>query len=173
MKRDHIEHRDGSETVKCKQITPSNSSLAFSRQRGATLLEIMVVVAIIALLASIGYPSYMGYITRANRTAAKSLLLQVADRQEQFFANNKRYADDLTDLGYPANGFMINDQGAATAAAADDRVYAIRLTNTTPLTYTVNAAPEQRQAAHDAQCQTLTLTHTGIRSQTGASTECW
>jgi len=173
MKLGQIENHNGSQIVNRIQTTAKNSPVASSRQHGATLLEIMVVVAIIALIASIGYPSYMGYITRANRTAAKSLLLQVADRQEQFFANNKRYADDLTDLGYPANGFMINDQGAATAAAADDRVYAIRLTNTTPLTYTVNAAPEQRQATHDAQCQTLTLTHTGIRSQTGASTECW
>lgn len=142
-------------------------------QRGATLLELMVVVVIIAVLASIGYPSYLGYVTRANRTAAKSLLLQIADRQEQFFANNKRYADDLTDLGYAANGFMINDQGAVTGGGADDRVYAIRLTNTTPQTYTANAAPELRQASHDQQCQTLTLTHNGVRAQTGPSTECW
>ena len=115
----------------------------------------------------------MGYITRANRAAAKSLLLQVADRQEQFFANNKRYADDLSDLGYAADGFMIDDQGAFAADGSDDRIYAIRLTNTTPLTYTVNAVPQLRQAAHDAQCLTMTLTHTGVRSQTGASTECW
>lgn len=143
------------------------------RQRGATLLEIMVVVAIIAIVASIGYPSYMGYITRSNRTAAKSLMLQIADRQEQFFANNKRYADDLTDLGYATDGFMINDQGALTGAGADDRVYDIFLTNTTPVTYTVNAAPQLRQAGHDAQCLTMTLTHAGMRSQTGPSTDCW
>jgi type IV pilus assembly protein PilE len=143
------------------------------RQHGVTLIELMVVVAIIAIIASIGYPSYMGYVTRANRTAAKSLLLQVADRQEQFFANNKRYTADLTDLGYAANGFMINNQGAFTVAGADDRIYAIRLTNATPVTYTVNASPVLRQAGHDAQCQTLTLTHSGVRSQTGPSTECW
>ena len=144
-----------------------------NHQRGATLLEIMVVVAIIAIVASIGYPSYMGYVTRSNRTAAKSLLLQIADRQEQFFANNKRYTDDLTDLGYATNGFMINDQGALTAPAADDRVYGMFLTNATPVTYTVNAGPQLRQAGHDAQCLTMTLTHAGMRSQTGPSTDCW
>ena len=143
------------------------------RQRGATLLEIMVVVAIIAIVASIGYPSYMGYVTRSNRTAAKSLLLQVADRQEQFFANTKRYADDLTDLGYATDGFVVNDQGAITAAGSDDRVYGIFLTNVTPVTYTINAAPQLRQAGHDAQCLTMTLTHAGMRSQTGPSTDCW
>ena len=143
------------------------------RQRGVTLLELMVVVVIVAVLASIGYPSYMGYITRANRVAAKSLLLQVADRQEQFFANNKRYANDLTDLGYAANGFMIDDTGAFAADGADGRIYQIRLSNTTPMTYTVNAVPQMRQAGHDTQCMTLTLTHTAVRGQTGASAECW
>jgi len=142
-------------------------------QRGATLLEIMVVVAIIAIVASIGYPSYMGYVTRSNRTAAKSLLLQIADRQEQFFANNKRYTDDLTDLNYVTDGFMVNDQGAVTAAGSDDRVYSVFLTNTTPVTYTVNAAPQLRQAGHDTQCLTMTLTHAGMRAQTGPSTDCW
>ena len=143
------------------------------RQRGYTLLEMMVVVAIVAILTSIGYPSYMGYITRTNRVAAKSMLLQIADRQEQFFANNKQYTNDLTDLGYAANGFMVDDQGAFTADGADNRIYQITLTNTTPMTYTVNAVPQLRQAGHDSQCMTLTLTHTGVRSQTGASTECW
>lgn len=145
----------------------------FVNQRGVTLLELMVVVAIVTIIASIGYPSYMGYITRANRTAAKSMLLQIADRQEQFFANNKQYAPNLTALGYGAAAIMINDQGAATGAGSDDRIYAIALTNTTPLTYTVNAVPQLRQAGHDTQCMALSLTHIGIRSQTGPSTDCW
>lgn len=143
------------------------------RQSGATLLELMVVVAIITIIASVGYPSYMGHITRANRTAAKSVLLQVADRQEQFFANNKRYANDLTDLGYGANGFMINDQGAMTAAGAGDRIYQVQINAATPVTYTIAAVPQLRQAGHDTQCMTLTLTNAGQRGQTGPSTECW
>lgn len=153
--------------------TANSIGMRRGRQRGYTLLEMMVVVAIVTILASIGYPSYLGYITRANRVAAKSVLLQVADRQEQFFANNKRYTNDLTDLGYAANGFMVNDQGAFTPDGAGDRIYQIALTNTTPMTYTVNAVPQLRQAGHDTQCMTMTLTHTGVRSQTGASTECW
>jgi type IV pilus assembly protein PilE len=143
------------------------------RQRGVTLLELMVVVAIITIIASIGYPSYMNHITRANRTAAKSFLLQVADRQEQFFANNKRYADDLTDLGYGANGFMIDDQGAMTAAGAGDRIYRVQINAVTPVTYTIAAVPQLRQAGHDTQCLSLTLTNAGQRGQTGPSTECW
>ncbi len=157
-------------TVAMQQTKPSAWR---ERQRGVTLLELMVVVAIITIIASIGYPSYMNHITRANRTAAKSFLLQVADRQEQFFANNKRYADDLTDLGYGANGFMIDDQGMMTAGGAGDRIYFIGIAASTAVTYTLLAVPQLRQAGHDSQCMALTLTNAGQRSQTGPSTDCW
>lgn len=138
-----------------------------------TLIELMVAVAIVGILASLAYPSYVQYITRTKRSVGKSLLLQVADRQEQFFANTKSYAADLTALGFPANGFMVDDEGDVVPDASPDRLYRISLTNTGPFTYTVNAAPQMKQARDDVNCQTLTLTHTGMRSQTGASTDCW
>jgi type IV pilus assembly protein PilE len=140
---------------------------------GVTLLELLVTVGIVGILAAVAYPSYLQYVIRSNRSIAKSALLQVADRQEQFFADNKRYAADLTQLRYPANGFMVNNDGTPVAAAAADRLYAISLTNTSATTFTVNAAPQLQQATKDTLCQTLTLTHTGRRGQTGASTDCW
>lgn len=141
--------------------------------RGMTLTELLVVVAIVSLLAAIGYPSYTAYVTRANRSAAKSTLLQVADRQEQFFADNKRYAADLTQLGYASNGFAIDKQGAPVAPESDARLYAITLTNATATTFTVNAAPQLRQYEHDGQCGTLTLTHAGQKGQSGSGEGCW
>ena len=143
------------------------------RYRGVTLLELMIVVAILSILASIAYPSYQGYITRTNRSAGKSALLEAANRQEQFFADNKRYATDLADLGYGGNAFMVNAQGDPVPDLSAERCYGVSLTNTTATSYTLNAAPQLGQANHDAQCATLTLTHTGIRGQTGASTKCW
>ncbi len=141
--------------------------------KGVSLLELMVVVAIVGVLAAIAYPSYVQYIVTANRNIAKSVLLQVADRQEQFFADNKTYAADLTNLGYGANGFMIDDQGAPVPAGSGDRVYSIALTNTSATTYTVNAAPQLRQAGQDDQCMTMTLDQAGLRSQTGPGNDCW
>lgn len=143
------------------------------RHRGFSLLELMIVVAIIAILASIAYPSYQGYITRTNRSAAKGTLLEAANRQEQFFADNKRYAADLSNLGYAGSTFMINAQGEPVADASPDRCYGLSLTNVTAMTFTINAMPQLEQASHDAQCAALTLTHTGVRGQTGASTNCW
>ncbi len=143
------------------------------RSRGFTLLELMIVVAILAIVASIAYPSYLGTVTRTTRSAAKSTLLEVANRQEQFFAENKRYAVDLSDLGYGGNEFMINAQGAPVTALSSERCYGISLTNTAAMTFTANATPELQQASHDSECATLTLTHTGVKGQTGASTQCW
>lgn len=143
------------------------------RSRGVTLLELLVVVAIVSILASIAFPSYQGVVTRTTRTAAKSALLEAANRQAQFFADNKRYATDLADLGYGGAGFMINAHGEPVPAGSSKRAYVISLTNAAAMTFTINATPQLQQAAHDTQCAALTLTHTGVRGQTGASTQCW
>jgi type IV pilus assembly protein PilE len=59
---------------------------------GFALVELMTVVAIIAVLAAIAFPSYQQYIARANRTAAQSLMLDLANREHQYFAANRTYA---------------------------------------------------------------------------------
>lgn len=143
------------------------------RQSGVTLMELLVAVAIIGILSAVAYPSYTQYVTRTNRAAAQSVLLQVADRQEQFFADNKTYASDLTDLGYASNGFMVDETGAEVSTGSTDRLYSITLTNTSALTFTANAAPQLVQATRDDTCQTLTLMHTGARGQTGTGDNCW
>ena len=78
-----------------------------------TLIELLVAVAIVAIIASIAVPSYSGYVTRSKRAVAKSALSLVADRQEQFFIDNKRYADDLTEIGYDSETIGVNDNGQA------------------------------------------------------------
>ncbi|MBN1239360.1 MAG: prepilin-type N-terminal cleavage/methylation domain-containing protein [Gammaproteobacteria bacterium] len=149
-----------------------NRSLGMNnRMLGVSLLELLVAVAIVGILGSIAYPSYVRYVVRANRAVAKTVLVQVADRQEQYFADNKRYANDLTQLGYQSNGFMVDDGGATVAAGDPNRIYQITLSNLSAVTFTASAAPQQAQASRDTECQTLTLTHTGARG--GASANCW
>ena len=143
------------------------------RQRGFTLAETMVVIAIIALLASIGYPRFNTYLTRAKRASAKSFLLIVADRQEQYFLDNKQYAAGLSDLGYADDAVGLDNNGVVTTITNPARTYLVDLSDTSATTFTVNAAPELAQAAQDTICGTLTLTHTGLRGQSGAGTNCW
>jgi len=77
--------------------------LTKKRIRGFTLLELMVVVAIIAILFSIAMPRYQIYSLRANRTDAFAIMNEILQAQERFAADTGSYTTDLTELGYLAN----------------------------------------------------------------------
>jgi type IV pilus assembly protein PilE len=149
------------------------SSGVRAAQRGVTLLELMIVVAIITIIASFAYPSYTRYVVETKRTAATTVLLQVADRQQQFFMDNKRYAADMTDLGFPADPYFVSDDGMPADAADADVVYTLTLANVAATTYTANAAPLGKQLERDLDCGTLSLNQAGARSASGGADDCW
>lgn len=66
--------------------------------RGFTLIEVMIVVAIIGILAAIAYPSYDEYVKRGNRTEGQAFLSDVAARQERYFSQNNAYITAATDI---------------------------------------------------------------------------
>ena len=142
-------------------------------QRGVTLLELMIVVAIVAIISAFAFPSYMQYVVNTKRTVATSALLQIADRQQQFFMDNKQYADDLTDLGFAANPLVLADTGNSAAAGDSDAVYSISLSNVAVTTYSITAAPLHGQASRDTHCASLTLDQAGARGDTGGGGDCW
>ncbi len=147
---------------------------AGQQQRGITLIELMIVIVILAVVASFAYPSYMNYVVDTKRTAATSILLQVADRQQQFFMDNKRFTNDLTNLGFTANPLVIADDGRPMASAASvDSTYSVALSNVTATTYTVTAAPLNGQASRDTKCGSLTLNQTLVKGSSGGDGDCW
>ena len=148
-------------------------TLTFQKQAGVTLIELMIVVVIVAIISGFAYPSYVQYVTDTKRTAATSVLLQIADRQQQFFMDNKAYAADLTDLGFAANPYVISDDGTASNVADTDSVYTIALSNVAATTYTITATPLHGQLSRDADCGSLTLNQTGNRGHSGAGDDCW
>lgn len=144
------------------------------KQRGVTLIELMIVIVVLALIAGYAYPSYMNYVVDTKRTAAASILLQVADRQQQFFMDNKRYSNDLTALGFAANPLVIADDGRTMADAANTAsTYSVALSNVTPTTYTITAAPLNGQLKRDGDCGSLTLNQTLVKGASGGADDCW
>ena len=152
----------------------NNSSTRYKRgQFGFSLVELMIVVAIVAIISAFAYPSYQRYVIKAKRTVAQNALLQVADRQQQFFMDNKRFAADLTNLGFGANPYVVGDDGAPTVAGDTQAVYSLSLTNVTATTWTVTAAPLHGQLSRDTYCGSLSITQAGTKGKTGASDDCW
>src|SRR5260370_39287820 len=84
------------------------------RVAGFTLIELMITVAIIAVLAAIGYPSYTRYIARANRSAAESFMLEVTSRQERYLLDPRQYAAGLSSLGMTVPGTVSPDYGVTS-----------------------------------------------------------
>ena len=131
-------------------------------QSGFTLIELMITVVVIGILAMIAIPAYNDSVTKGRRTDAKSTLTTIAARQEQFFMDNKRYTDDLKELGY----------GAASNIDSIDGYYKISSAVTAaPPTFTLTATPVNS----DTKCANFTLDETGTQGISGTSTVdlCW
>ena len=128
------------------------------KQRGVTLIELMIVVAVMGILAAITYPSYTQYVLRTHRSEAMNELTRLANLQEQFFADNRSYAPNLTTLGLSSDTLTTQSgrfQIAVSASAARS------------FTLTATAVGVQ---AGDA-CKTFSINQLGQRVAT--KPDCW
>ncbi len=131
-----------------------------SSTKGFTLIELLVVLAIIAILAGFAYPSYREYVQRSKRTEAQNILLDIANRQERFYANNNRYAANLGALGF------------STPLSSENGYYTISMSvpGSGGAAYTITATATGSQAS-DARCATITYDALGTKG--GTNTDCW
>ena len=140
-------------------------------QRGVTLIELLIVVAIVGLLAAIAIPAYRRYVMRANRTDAKTALLATAQALERCYTNSTPYAYDSTQCTTAGSGvvfpvtvasgtYVISHSGARAAQ-----------------TFTIIATPQGTQATIDTECAIFQVTQTGAQTVTGTLTatpdRCW
>ncbi len=137
-----------------------------TRQAGMTLIELMIVVVIVGILASVAVPSYLEYTRRAKRSEAKALLADITARLERYYFDNSTYTVTLTDLGYAS---------AAPKSAESHYVGSVvqGASNDIKTSYIAQATPTGGHA--DTKCDRLTLDSRGTKgSSVSANTEeCW
>jgi type IV pilus assembly protein PilE len=138
------------------------------RQRGITLIELMTVVVVIAILASIAVPSYRGYLIRAQRSDAKTALMQLQTAQEKFYIQNNAYTDQLT---------VAPPGGLGLSGESDRQFYALAVALTAGgQGYRATATPiAGRGQADDSKCTEYSITDSGQKDAVGSGGRdyCW
>ncbi len=143
------------------------------RDLGFTLIELMITVVIVSILLAIAVPNYSESVRKSTRSVARTHLLDIANRQQEFFYNNKTFANDLTGLGYAAATIGIGKDGEIGAAGAGDAAYNLSVTAADAISYSLSAVPVNAQAK-DTPCGTFILASTGAKSASGAlGADCW
>jgi type IV pilus assembly protein PilE len=131
--------------------------------RGFTLIELMIVVVVVAILASIAIPSYRQYVLRTNRTEAKRTLLNVAAAQEKFYLQNNTYAGPSALETAPPGGLGIGD-------TTENRHYAVVIGTGDASAFSATATAQGGQT-DDSSCASFTINQAGVKTATNA--DCW
>ncbi len=132
--------------------------------KGFSLIELMIVVVVIGILTAIAYPNYIRYTLRAHRADAQAYLLNVAQRQTQYYLDNRAYAPDLATLF-----------GSTSPVPANVLTYygtpVVTTTLGPPPGFTITATPQGTQNAYNEPV--LTINQAGAKTPTGTAYGSW
>lgn len=129
------------------------------KSSGFTLIELMIVVAIIGILAAIAYPSYQEQIRSSRRADGQGALLTAAQAMERYFTENGTYVGATAGVTFPAQAPF----------DGTTKYYTLSLTAQDATSFTLQAAPTGAQVGD--RCGNMTVTNTGARS--AAEADCW
>ena len=137
--------------------------------RGFTLIEMIVVMAIIGILFAIAAPAYRRSILKSNRSDAQITLTRLATLEERYYFRENNYTGSFADI--------VTGATAGQPISSDDGNYSIALTVTAGGTGWSMTATAVGNQLKDTECKTLTLTSLGAKTATNssnaASSVCW
>jgi type IV pilus assembly protein PilE len=142
---------------------------------GFTLVEVMIVVAVVAILAAIAIPSYQDYITRSKRAAARQVLMEASQYLERNYTTAGCYDFANTPACLARSGSATVQPSTLLRAPSEGRIsgQAYALT-ATPCGVTGAGCPSGAETSFsDPGCGVLTLDQTGLRGASGAIATCW
>lgn len=131
-----------------------------AKTRGFTLVELMITVAIMAVIVAFAVPAYQSYMVKARRSAAEQLMMEIVSKQSQYILDARSYSATIG-----TGGLNIPSRDNWTCAATctnTSYTVSVAVDNTaTPPTYTVTGTPIGGQVSDG----TLTVTHTGTKAR--------
>ncbi|HUR90358.1 MAG TPA: type IV pilin protein [Ramlibacter sp.] len=142
------------------------------RYAGFTLIELMIAVAIIAIVVRLAYGQYTSQFTRAKRSAVESFMVQVAAREEQAMLNSRAYF--AIAAGTVAQWSAVNI--TVPAEVGSNYTVTVAANNAaTPPSYTITATPQGKQASNDTTCGVLTYNQAQTKTAAGSGgvANCW
>lgn len=135
-------------------------------EKGFTLVELLMVVAIVGLLLAVALPSYQDSVLAGGRAEGQSLLMEVAADQERFYSINGSYSSNAAPLADPPQSTRTSESGLYQVSVSSCSGGAISDC------FVATATAQGSQT--DDSCTSLTLDHTGQRGANGDTVEnCW
>jgi type IV pilus assembly protein PilE len=143
-------------------------------QRGFTLIELMIAVAIIGILLRLALPAYQNSVMKSRRADAKTALLDLAQREERYLATTNQYTTSAPALGYSGTT-TVTAAAPMTIQSGSASFYTLEVATSGTTSFTATARPTGAQLAKDTQCANFIINNTGQQtiSGTGNATDCW
>ena len=140
------------------------------KMKGFTLIELLIVVTIVGILGAMAYSSYTKSLVKGRRAAAKTLVMEISQREQQYLMDNRTYAA-IADCAALNTTFGINvgTDVSRYYKCTSPTVPIVAVDNTVgqPPTFTVTLAPYGEQAtseAHESNAGTLAITQAGTKT---------
>ena len=138
-------------------------SISKNKQRGVSLLQLLVVLTIIGVLAGIAIPTYDAQVKKARRIDAKTSLSELANQQVEYLLNHSTYATTLSPLGF--------------GNTSTDNFYALSLNTSGSTSFSIDATAIGSQAS-DTDCAVFRITNTGAKTANDSNNadntaNCW